>query len=140
MSKAMTIAAGALAGAGLGFVGGSVLPCQMYPESNLCGLFGAFTMPVAAVVGGVTGALLSARHASMAVTSGVLLGATLGVVGIVFPARMDPKSDISSLLFLVFPVTTMPAGAAIGGFLGWLLTPRGKPGTARSESDQTVAS
>jgi hypothetical protein len=134
MSKGVTIVVGVFVGGGLGVLGGIILPCEIYPDSNLCGIFGAITMPAGAVVGGVTGAVLSARRASFAVMCGALLGGTVGVVGIIIPAMMYPKSDVSKLLFLLFPVTTMLGGGALGAVLGGLLAPRRKPGVDENPS------
>ena len=133
MSRGIAILAGAFGGGSLGVVGGIILPCLMYPDSNLCGIFGVITMPTGAAVGGVTGAVLSARRASVAVMICVVLGATLGVFGIILPAMIYPKSTVFELLFLVFPVTTMLGGAALGAFLGAQLAPSRRKGEVREK-------
>jgi hypothetical protein len=121
MTKDMTIGFGALGGCVLGLLGGTVFPCTIYPDSNMCGIFGGVTMPAGAVIGAISGMLVWQR--SVGIKLAVALGATLGTLAVIVPALLFPKSAVSSLFFLVFPVTTMAGGAAIGGFLASMLSP-----------------
>jgi hypothetical protein len=56
----VSIVIGALVGGALGYEGGALLACLvLWPESNLCGLLGAFvTGPLGLVAGGVAGRVI----------------------------------------------------------------------------------